>query len=101
MEIDHRSLLLHSSCAHHSDLVREIRSLGEIMRDEEHRHRKLAAHVLEDLVKLRARDGVECAERLIEQDHPGPRSECARERDALALPARELVRIALAERVRL
>ena len=42
---------------------------------------------------------IERAERLVEQQHAGPVDERARERDALALSARELARLAAGERV--
>src|SRR6185312_12022418 len=56
-------------------------------------------HILKRLVQFRARNGVEGAEGLVEQDHTGPRGECASESYALTLPAGELVRVAAAKRV--
>ena len=51
----------------------------------------------EHLLQIRARDGVERAERFVEQHHSRVRRERAGHRHALALTARELSRIAIVE----
>src|SRR5881396_2634202 len=53
--------------------------------------------VVEPAPELLAHTGIERSEWLVEQQHPGSRRERARQRHALALTARELIGIEIAE----
>ena len=83
---------------HHDDLVRELERLLLVVGDEQTRDAELAVQLVEPAAKVLAHLRVERTERLVEQQHLGLRRERPRERDPLALPARELVRVALGER---
>ena len=67
--------------------------MGDV--DERDAHLLLERRELE-LQRL-AQLGVEGAERLVEQEHPGPQHEGPGEGHPLLLPARQLVRLALLE----
>ena len=82
---------------HHDDLVGELQRLLLVVGDEQARHAELAVQLVEPAAQVLAHARVERAERLVEQQHLRPRRERACQRDALALPAGELVRVALAE----
>ena len=90
-------LLLDLARVHHRDPVRQRERLGLVVRHIDERDADLLLQVdqleLHVLAKLR----VERGERLVEQQHRRVRDERPRDRDALLLPAGELVRIALAE----
>ena len=66
-----------------------------VVRDVDERHPELALERLEEDLHLLAKLQVECAERLVEEEHLRPVDDRPRERDALALPARELDRLAV------
>src|SRR6266568_2391476 len=65
------------------------------MCDEEVGQAEVSLQRLEQVDDLRADGNVERGDRLVEQHHLGVERECAREADALALAARELVREAV------
>ena len=73
----------------HADLVGERGGVLEVVRDEDGRQRELAQELLELGAHGSLRVRVERGERLVEQDHARAARERARERDALALAARE------------
>ena len=66
------------------------------MRDVDERDAEVALERLEHDLHLLAQLQVERAERLVEQEHPRPVDDRARERDALPLAAGELHRLAVA-----
>ena len=67
---------------------------SHVVRHEHPRGRVLGHHSEQPDAHLRARDRVEAPEGLVEQDEPAVHQERARQRDALAHPARELARAA-------
>ena len=73
------------------DAVAEADSLADVVRDEHDGLPALREDPLDVAVKLVAGEGVEGGERLVHQQHAGIRRETARERDALAHAAGELV----------
>ena len=95
-----RSLLLDASRTHDHQLVRQTRGFGQIVRHHQHRERELVPQRIECRLQIRACDRIERAERLVHEHHTGPRRERARERHALPLPSRELVRKSLAKSLR-
>ncbi len=62
---------------------------------------ELGLHVLELGAHVAAKLGIEIGQRLVHQEGRGPAYDGARERDALALAARELARIAVEQRIEL
>ena len=75
-----------------ADPVRERGRVLEVVGDEQRRETILAENLLELGADLLARVRVECGQRLVEEQHPGPARERAGERDPLPLAARELAR---------
>ena len=67
------------------------------MRDEDERDAEPGLQQLQLELHLLAQLPVERAERLVEQQHGGAVHECAGQRDALLLPARELRGLAVGE----
>ena len=88
-----RAALLDHAGVHDRDAVGHRERLLLVVRDVEERDADLALDRLELHLHLLAQLEVERAERLVEQQHGGPVDERAGERDALALAARELVRL--------
>src|SRR3954447_9174346 len=84
---------------HHRDAVGELGDHGEVVADVERRDLMAAAQVAHGLEHARLRRHVEAGRRLVAHDHPRAVGEGHRDRDALLLAARELVRVALEERV--
>ena len=68
-----------------------------VVRDVDERHAELLLDLLELDLELLAQLQVEGAERLVEQERPRRVDDRPRERDALALAAGELTRLAVAE----
>ena len=83
--------------AHHHDAVGEQHRLVDRMRDEQHRLARREPQRLEVEAHLLARQRVERAERLVHQQQRRVVDQRARDRDALAHAARQLVRIAVGE----
>ena len=81
----------------HGDAVAELERLLLIVRHEDGGDAEIALHAADGLAQLDADLGVERAERLVEQEHRRAIGESARDRDALALAARELLRAPPAE----
>ena len=80
---------------HHGDAVRHVLDDRQIMADEQHREPELALQILQQVDDLRLHRDVERRHRFIADDQVGLGGECARDADALALPAGELVRPAV------
>ena len=68
------------------------------MGDEDHRRAEALLQPLELHAHLVAQEGVEVRERLVEQEHARLRDERAGQRHALLLAARQLARVARAQR---
>ena len=97
VDVGRRARLLHPALVHHDDLVRELERLFLVVGDEQAGHAELAVELVEPATEVLAHLGVQRAERLVEQQHLRPRRERPGERDALPLPAGELVGIAVGE----
>src|SRR5262249_40037192 len=79
---------------HHRDAVGEVADHAEVVGDEEVGEAELALEVAQEVQDLRLDRDVERRGRLVADEHARADGERARDADALALPARELVRIA-------
>ena len=77
---------------HDRDPVGDVADDREVVRDEEVREVELLLQALEQVDDLRLDRHVECGHRLVGDHEVGVQGEGAREADALALAARELVR---------
>ena len=93
--------LFDARIVHHRDLARHVHCLGLVVGDEDGGHVHLVMEATQPFAQLGPNAGVECAERLIEQQNLRLRRERASERHSLALPAGELRRIAVAESLEL
>ena len=80
---------------HDGDPVRDVADDAEIVGDEDVREPELVLEVVEEVDDLRLDRHVERGDGLVCDDQLRVESERARDADALALPARELVRIAV------
>ena len=78
---------------HHGDTVGHLADDAEVMGDEEHGHAEPALQLLEEREDLRLDGDVESGGRLVGDEEVGLVGEGHGDHDALALPARELVRI--------
>ena len=83
----------HAALAQDRDPVAHRDRLVDVVRDEDDRLRDLAVQAPQLVLKPRARDRVEGAERLVHQQQRRVGGQRAREPDALPLPARELRRV--------
>ena len=88
------ALLDHHALLHHRDAVGEAAHQVQVVRDEKERHSRLGAEVLEQLEDLQADGDIERSGRLIGDQQFRIAGERHGDHGALALPARELVRIA-------
>ena len=88
------SELLDAAVAHDGDAIRHRHRLLLVVGDEDEGDPDLALDPLQLHLHLLAQLQVERAERLVEEQHLGVVDERARERDALLLPAGQLVRLA-------
>ena len=89
--------LLHLAAVHEHQLVGELERLVLVVRDEDRGDVQLLVQAAQPAAQLLAHLGIERAERLVEQQHARADGERARERDALALAAGKLRRIAVGE----
>ncbi len=80
---------------HDRDPVGDVADDAEVVRDEHERQPQLALQVAQEVQDLRLDRHVERRDGLVADDEPRVRGERPREADALALAARELVRVAL------
>ena len=85
------------AAVHHGDAVADVADRREVVGDEEVREPELGLQVAQQVQDLRAHRDVERRDRLVADDERGVGRERPRDRDALALTARELERAALAE----
>ena len=84
---------------HDRDAVGELGDDREVVAHVQRRDLVAAAQVADGLEHARLRRDVEAGRRLVAHDHARAVGERHRDRDALLLAARELVRVALEERV--
>ena len=89
-----RAELLHAALVEDRDAVREGERLALVVRDVDERRARLAVHAPQLDLHLQADLEVERRQRLVQQQHLRPVDERPRQRDALHLAARELVRAA-------
>ena len=81
---------------HDRDPVADVAHDGEVVGDEHERQIELGAESIEELDDLGLDADVERRHRFVEHEQVGGDRECSGDADALALPAGELVRIAVA-----
>jgi len=79
----------------------EGEGLGLVVRDEERRQARLVVQPQKPLAEFEPHTRVERAERLVEEQDAGAHGKRARQRDALPLPSRQLVRAPRPEAVEL
>ena len=82
---------------HHGDAVAEELDRGEVVGDEQAREAELLLQVAQQVEDGRLHGDVERRHRLVGDQQARRDAERPREADALALPARELVRVAVAQ----
>ena len=90
VELLRRPHLLDPAPVEHDHLVGNFERLLLIVRDEETRHMNLVMQQPKPRPQLFAHLGVKGAERLVQQQHLGPRCQCPRQRHPLALAAGKL-----------
>ena len=78
---------------HDHDVLGHVAGGGDVMGDVEQRQAELALHVVEQVEDAQAHRDVEHGGRLVGDDHLGIDRQGAGDADALALAARQLVRI--------
>jgi hypothetical protein len=86
--------LLDTAVVHHHHAVGHLECLFLVVGDEHAGHVQLVVQAAQPAPQFLAHFGIECAERFVEQQHLGLDGQRARQRDALPLSARELVRVA-------
>ena len=84
---------------HHGDPVAHAQGLDLVVRDVDRRRVEALQQRLELRAHLEPKQGVEVRERLVHQQDVGLRGDRAGHRDTLALPAGELRRVAIEERL--
>ena len=89
-----RAVLDHLALVHHGDAVADLRGDAQVVGDEQHREIEALADLVEQLEHLRLHRDVERRDRLVGDQHLRLHRERARDADALALAAGELVRVA-------
>ena len=92
-----RAVLLDASGAHDRHPVTDGQRLGLVVGDEQGRRARRPQDVDDVGAQAVAQVRVEAGERLVEQHQPRGRGQRPGERDALALAAGQLVRVAIAE----
>ena len=95
-----RADLLDAAGVHDDHPLGQRHRLDLVVGDVERGRAQLAVQLLDLEPHLRAQLGVEVGERLVEQEHRGLAHDRAAHRDALALAAGELARLALEKRRR-
>src|SRR5712691_11769394 len=85
------------SKVHDRDVIREVAHEGQVVRDEEVREPEVALEILEEVHDLRLHRDVKGGCRLVEDEEARLDREGAGDRDALALPPAQLVRIPLCD----
>jgi hypothetical protein len=84
--------LLKAAAIHHADAIRHAERFFLVVRDHDRRDADRALNLTDRAPELLANLRVECAERLVEQQHARLMRESSRERDALLLAAGQLAR---------
>jgi hypothetical protein len=85
-----RTDLLDSATVQDGDTVGELQCLLLIVGDEQRGVTGAVVQIAQPAAQVVTRLRIKCAERLVEQQHPGLDREGAGKRDALALAGREL-----------
>ena len=83
---------------HHRDAITDVADHRQVVRDEEEGEVELLLQVVEQADDLSLGRHVERADRLVGDDEPRPDRQRPRQRDALELTPRELMRVAVDER---
>ena len=91
VELLRRADLLEAAGVHHRDVIGQHQRLRLVVRDVDERRAEVRLQLLQLDLHVLAQLEVERAERLVEQQQRGLEHEAARDRDALLLPAGELV----------
>ena len=91
--LGHGALLHQMAVLHHRHPVGELAHQVQVVRDQQHRHAVLPLQLGQQVQDLRAQRHVQRRGRLVGQQQPGPARQRHRDHRALALAARELVRI--------
>ena len=99
VQIPGRAGLLDPAVVHDHDLLGDVHRLLLVVGDEDGRHVDLLVEAAKPHSQLLANVRVERPEGLVEEQHLGLDGERPGERHALALPARELGRVAIGESV--
>ena len=94
VELERVADLLHDAVLHDHDAVAQRHRLDLVVGDVDRRGAKALVQLLELDAHLDAQLGVEVGQRLVEQEHLRMAHDGAAERDALALAAGELARLA-------
>ncbi len=89
-----RALFDDAAMLHHRDVVADLRRDAQIVGDEQHGDAEPGLDFVEQFQHLRLHRDVERRYRLVRHQHVGIERQRAGNRDALALAAGELVRIA-------
>ena len=95
VEVVGRADLLDPAVVHHHDPVGQRHRLDLVVGDVDRGGADLLVHLLDLGPHLHAQLGVEVGQRLVEQEDLGIAHDGAAHRDALALAARELLRLAV------
>ena len=96
-----RALLDHAAVLHHDNAMRDLGDDAEIVRDEQDAGVAAFAQFLDEFQNLRLRGDVERGGRLVRDQQRGIEHQGGRDHDALALPARQLMRIDVDHALRL
>ena len=94
-----RALLDDPAAVHHEHLVGDVARARDVVRDVEEGDSELPLELEDEIEDADADRHVEHRDRLVGQDHARLDGERPCDRDALALPARELVRVLLRDLV--
>ena len=97
VHVRRRAHLLEAAVVDDGQAVGHLHGLLLVVGDQHRRHGQRVVQVAQPQAQLRAHLGVEGAEGLVEQQHLGLDGQGAGQGHALALAARELGRVALAE----
>ena len=93
-DLRRRALFDDPAMLHHGNVVADLRRDAQIVGDEQQRDAEPGLDFVEQFQHLRLHRDVERGDGLVRHQHVGIERERARDRDALALAAGELVRVA-------
>ena len=94
VDVGRRPELLDAAAVHHHDAIGERHRLDLVVGDVDGRRPDLVMQMLDLRARRNAQLGVEVRQRLVHQEDRGLAHDRARQRDALALAARQLARTA-------